>query len=168
MTDIGPETAILLKESWITANGWRLSVTASPSTRNRRRLASLLESVYGPACALPAGPFILASILRCPVNLIFALPSTASCIFTAKPLPTRCCCRWRTPAGAAKRYRSLRRASGIYALQSPLDWFNFFDFWQLPESRTRSKGCLTIPDLPLKSSDHSLSRRRYDGRGLAR
>ncbi|EFD2596265.1 glycosyltransferase family 2 protein, partial [Escherichia coli] len=20
-----------------------------------------------------------------------------------------------------------------YALQSPLDWFNFFDFWQLPE-----------------------------------
>ncbi len=150
VTDIGPETAILLKRSWITANGWRLSVTASPSPPTRRRLARLLESVYGPACALPQGPFILASILRCPVNLIFAYASMASCIFTAKPLPTRCCSAWRTPTGAAKRYRPLRRASEHYALQSPLDWFNFFDFWQLRKFRTRSKGCLTIPDLPLK------------------
>lgn len=22
-----------------------------------------------------------------------------------------------------------------YALQSPLDWFNFFDFWQLPDTK---------------------------------
>ncbi|WP_461434971.1 hypothetical protein, partial [Klebsiella pneumoniae] len=24
-----------------------------------------------------------------------------------------------------------------YALQSPLDWFNFFDFWQLPDTNDK-------------------------------
>ena len=89
----------------------------------------------GQPAPFPQGPFILASILRCPVNLIFALRQHGKlhihCETFADPL--------LLPRG--ERQQALQNAIDHYAarlehyaLQSPLDWFNFFDFWHLPES----------------------------------
>lgn len=107
----------------------------------------------GQPAPFPQGPFILASILRCPVNLIFALRQHGKlhihCETFADPL--------LLPRG--ERQQALQNAIDHYAARlnntrssRPLDWFNFFDFGNCRKSRTRSKGCLTIPDLPLKSS----------------
>lgn len=110
-------------------------MTASPSTRNAAATgASAGVRLWASLRLSHKGPFILASILRCPVNLIFALRQHGKlhihCETFADPL--------LLPRG--ERQQALQNAIDHYAarlehyaLQSPLDWFNFFDFWQLPE-----------------------------------
>lgn len=93
-----------------------------------------MEQIYGPARTVPAEPFILASILRCPVVLIFALCQqgklTLHCEPFADPLLLPRGERQQALQQTVDRYAQRLEH---YALLSPLDWFNFFDFWQLPE-----------------------------------
>lgn len=135
VTDIGPETAILIKEKldrgeWVAIVGDRIAVT--PQRGGSWRV--IWSDFMGQPAPFPQGPFILASILRCPVVLIFALSQqgklTLHCEPFADPL--------RLPRG--ERQQALQQTVDRYAqrlehyaLLSPLDWFNFFDFWQLPE-----------------------------------
>ena len=120
VTDIGPETAILLKEKldngeWVAIVGDRIAVT--PQRGGDWRVC--WSPFMGQPAPFPQGPFILASILRCPVNLIFALRQHGKlhihCETFCRPAAVAA---WRTPTGAAKRYRPLRRASGT--LRAPV------------------------------------------------
>ncbi|MDU1108537.1 MAG: glycosyltransferase family 2 protein, partial [Enterobacter sp.] len=135
VTDIGPDTAIAIKEKlergeWVAIVGDRIAV--NPQRGGEWRV--IWSPFMGQPAPFPQGPFILASILRCPVNLIFALRQHGKlhihCETFADPL--------LLPRG--ERQQALQNAIDHYAarlehyaLQSPLDWFNFFDFWQLPE-----------------------------------
>jgi predicted LPLAT superfamily acyltransferase len=90
VTDIGPETAMLLKEKlerneWVAIVGDRIAVT--PQRGGEWRVC--WSEFMGQPAPFPQGPFILASILRCPVQLILRCASRANCIFTANPSPTR-------------------------------------------------------------------------------
>ncbi|EPF0316696.1 glycosyltransferase family 2 protein [Enterobacter chuandaensis] len=139
VTDIGPDTAIAIKEKlergeWVAIVGDRIAV--NPQRGGEWRV--IWSPFMGQPAPFPQGPFILASILRCPVVLIFALRQqgklTLHCEPFADPL--------RLPRG--ERQQALqdtvdRYAQRLehYALMSPLDWFNFFDFWHLPESREK-------------------------------
>lgn len=139
VTDIGPDTAIAIKEKlergeWVAIVGDRIAV--NPQRGGEWRV--IWSPFMGQPAPFPQGPFILASILRCPVVLIFALHQqgklTLHCEPFADPL--------RLPRG--ERQQALqdtvdRYAQRLehYALMSPLDWFNFFDFWHLPESREK-------------------------------
>jgi predicted LPLAT superfamily acyltransferase len=94
------------------------------------------RSVHAPFLDRPApfpeGPFILASLLACPVYLIFCLAEGRQHyrVFIepfADPLIL--------PRG--KRQEVLERAIAHYAerleaycLRAPTQWFNFFDFWE--------------------------------------
>lgn len=74
VTNIGPDTAILLKEKlergeWIAIVGDRIAV--NPQRGGEWRVC--WSRFMGQPAPFPQGPFILASILRCPVQLIFAL-----------------------------------------------------------------------------------------------
>ncbi|MFK3810308.1 glycosyltransferase family 2 protein, partial [Escherichia coli] len=80
------------------------------------------------------GSLLLASVCRCPGNLMSDRRQHGRrhfhCETFADPL--------LLPRG--ERQQALQNAIDHYAarlehyaLQSPLDWFNFFDFWQLPE-----------------------------------
>ena len=89
----------------------------------------------GQPAPFPQGPFILASILGCQVDLIFALRQQGKLVLHCEPFADPL----RLPRG--ERQQALqdtvdRYAQRLehYALMSPLDWFNFFDFWHLPES----------------------------------
>ncbi|HDV9841563.1 TPA: glycosyltransferase family 2 protein [Enterobacter asburiae] len=139
VTDIGPDTAIAIKAKlergeWVAIVGDRIAV--NPQRGGEWRV--IWSPFMGQPAPFPQGPFILASILRCPVVLIFALRQqgklTLHCEPFADPL--------RLPRG--ERQQALqdtvdRYAQRLehYALMSPLDWFNFFDFWHLPESREK-------------------------------
>ena len=85
----------------------------------------------GQPAPFPQGPFILASLLRCPVVLIFALCQqgklTLHCEPFADPL--------LLPRG--ERQQALDACAATFAdwltaclRQSPYDWFNFYDFWK--------------------------------------
>lgn len=136
VTDIGPDTAIAIKEKlergeWVAIVGDRIAV--NPQRGGEWRV--IWSRFMGQPAPFPQGPFILASILRCPVVLIFALRQQGKLVLHCEPFADPL----RLPRG--ERQRALqdtvdRYAQRLehYALMSPLDWFNFFDFWHLPES----------------------------------
>jgi predicted LPLAT superfamily acyltransferase len=141
VTDIGPDTAIAIKEKLERGEWVRLWRPHRGESAARRRMARDLEPFMGQPAPFPQGPFILASILRCPVVLIFALRQQGSsyalrtvCRPAALPRGERQQALQHTVDRYAQRLEH-------YALMSPLDWFNFFDFWHLPEPKRRSKGC---------------------------
>lgn len=86
---------------------------------------------FGEPAAFASGPFLLASILRCPVYLVFGLYSP----------PNRYdlhCERFAERIDLPRKDRdgALRRWAQAYAARvehharrSPNNWFNFFDFW---------------------------------------
>ncbi|WP_205952582.1 glycosyltransferase family 2 protein [Pantoea stewartii] len=139
VTDIGPDTAMLLKEKldrgeWIAIVGDRIAI--NPQRGGEWRIC--WSRFMGQPAPFPQGPFILASILRCPVDLIFALRQQGKlhihCEPFADPLLLPRDDRQNALQQTIDRYAERLEH---YALQSPLDWFNFFDFWQLPDSKDK-------------------------------
>lgn len=139
VTDIGPDTAIALKEKlergeWIAIVGDRIAV--NPQRGGDWRVC--WSDFMGQPAPFPQGPFILASILRCPVDLIFALREKntlrVNCEPFADPLVLPRGDRQRALQHAIDRYAERLEH---YARQSPLDWFNFYDFWHLPDAKNK-------------------------------
>ncbi|WNJ78408.1 glycosyltransferase [Cedecea neteri] len=139
VTDIGPDTAMLLKEKlergeWIAIVGDRVAV--NPQRGNEWRVC--WSPFMGQSAPFPQGPFILASILRCPVELIFALREEGKLRIHCEPFADPLLLP-RTERQAALQRTIDRYAERLehHALRSPLDWFNFFDFWQLPDVKDK-------------------------------
>ena len=103
-----------------------------------RRVAGDLEPVHGPARTVPSGAVYPASILRCPVVLIFALRQQARPAQRAVCRPADPAARERQQALQATVDRYAQRLEH-YALMSPLDWFNFSisGICQSPERRVK-------------------------------
>ena len=135
VTDIGPDTAMLLREKleakeWVAIAGDRTAVSLHQRGSEHRVVWSRF---LGKPAPFPQGPFMLAAALRCRVVLLFALKQQGmlkiySELF-ADPLVFP----------RASRQQALQQAVDCYAtrlehhcLLAPLDWFNFFDFWRLP------------------------------------
>lgn len=139
VTDIGPDTAIAIKEKlergeWVAIVGDRIAV--NPQRGGEWRV--IWSRFMGQPAPFPQGPFILASILRCPVVLIFALRQQGKLVVHGEPFADPLILprgeRQQALQDAVDRYAQRLEH---YALMSPLDWFNFFDFWHLPESREK-------------------------------
>lgn len=142
VSDIGPETAILLQQKleageWVAIVGDRTAV--NPQRGGERRV--IWSEFLGRAAPFPQGPFVLAAALRCPVLLMFALRQQGKlrvhCEPFADPLLLPRAQRQQALQEAVDRYAA-RLAH--YALLAPLDWFNFFNFWTLPDPQASNKG----------------------------
>ena len=87
---------------------------------------------FGAEASFPAGPFLLASLLRCPVYLVFGLYSEPNRYdLYCEPFTER------IELPRKDRERALRDVVGRYAQRledfarrAPNNWFNFFDFWE--------------------------------------
>jgi len=141
VSDIGPETAILLQQK-LDAGEW-VAIVGDRTAINRQRGGSrrvIWSEFLGRPAPFPQGPFILAAALRCPVLLMFALKQRGKlriyCEPFADPLLLPRASRQQALQQAVDRYAG-RLAH--YALISPLDWFNFFDFWTLPDTQPENK-----------------------------
>ncbi|TCL04060.1 glycosyltransferase family 2 protein [Sodalis ligni] len=137
VNNIGPETAMLLKQKldageWVAIVGDRTAV--NPQRGGGRRV--IWSSFLGRMAPFPQGPFVLAAALRCPVLLMFAIREQGKlrvyCERFADPIALPRAGRQAALQEAADRY-ALRL--GHFALKAPLDWFNFFDFWHLPDEQ---------------------------------
>ena len=136
VSHIGPDTAMLLKEKldageWVAIVGDRIAV--NPQRGGDWRV--IWSRFMGRPAPFPQGPFILASALRCPVVLLFALREQGRLVLHcepfADPLTLPRATRQQALQETVDRYAARLEH---YALRSPLDWFNFFDFWQLPDA----------------------------------
>ncbi|MBK0095301.1 glycosyltransferase family 2 protein [Erwinia sp. S63] len=141
VTDIGPDTAILLQQKldageWVAIVGDR---TAVHRQRGGERRVVWSEFMGRPA-PFPQGPFVLAAALRCPVLLMFALREQGRlrvhCEPFADPILLTRAQRQAALQATVDRYAERLQQ---HALMAPLDWFNFYDFWTLPEEKSRDE-----------------------------
>ncbi|MBP2170889.1 putative LPLAT superfamily acyltransferase [Erwinia toletana] len=141
VSDIGPETAMMLHDK-LQAGEW-VAIVGDRTAVNRQRggvRRVIWSDFLGRPAPFPQGPFVLAAALRCPVLLMFALKQQGKlriyCESFADPLLLPRATRQQALQQTVDRYAE-RLAH--HALISPLDWFNFFDFWTLPAAEPENK-----------------------------
>ncbi|WP_407331334.1 glycosyltransferase [Enterovibrio sp. 27052020O] len=133
VSNLGPDTAIMLQQKidqgeWIVIVGDRTSVT--------REGRVVMADFLGQPAPFPQGPFVLAAVLKAPVFLLFGIREEGcnsphfNVYFEPFYDPIL------LPRG--KREEALQEVVERYAkrlehhtLKVPLQWYNFFNFWQL-------------------------------------
>ncbi len=128
VSDIGPETAIRLHEK--IQQGELVVIAAdrtSPTSTQRISRVPFL----GEDAAFPQGPFILAALMECPVYLLFALPTEKHYEIFLEPFAGQLTFP-RRQRDALLTVAITRYAERLehYCRLAPLQWFNFFNFWQ--------------------------------------
>lgn len=142
---LGADTAILLKQKlengeWIAIMGDRTSTSYHQRTEED---AVIWANFLGQPAPFPKGPFILSSLLAAPIYLIWGLKPNGryqfyfELFYDRLTLPRKH--RQQALDNAVQRYAERLE---YYCLISPLDWFNFYDFWQY----TKPKQLTTIND----------------------
>lgn len=134
VTAITPDIAVLLQDKiqageWVAIVGDRIAV--SSSQHNTRRISC--SPFLGSPAPFPQGPFILAALLKCPVVLMFALKEQGRIIIHSEAFANPVVLPRKQRDAALQTYIDQYAARlEHYTLLSPLDWFNFYPFWQLP------------------------------------
>jgi len=139
--DIGPETAMLLQQKldageWVAIVGDRLAVHRHRGVQQR----VVWSDFMGRPAPFPQGPFILAAALRCPVLCMFVLREQNQLRVYCEPFADPIVLPRRSRQEALQQV--IDRYAGRlahYALKAPLDWFNFFDFWSLPDETSADR-----------------------------
>ena len=137
VSSMGPDTAILLQQK-IEQGEWVVIVGDRTSTTKEQR--SVWADFLGKPAPFPQGPFMLASVLKAPVYLLFGLRDEQQVtphfdvyfeLFTKQLTLPR---KNRTEAlqGAVTRYAERLEH---YTMKAPLQWYNFFNFWQLSNKK---------------------------------
>ena len=133
VTDIGPAETIALKEhvergDWVVISGDRTPVAGSGRTS--------CVPFFGMLAPFPQGPWILASLLDCPVHMLFCLKDGDRWHLTLEPFAERIALARATRAAdlaeLCSRYATRLEA---YARRDPYQWFNFYDFWKGEEGK---------------------------------
>ncbi len=85
----------------------------------------------GATALFPQGPFILASLLKCPVYTLFCLKQNGRQGIYFDHFSDRLELPRATRDAAVQRYaQDFSNRLQSYCLKAPMQWFNFFDFWQ--------------------------------------
>ena len=129
VTEISPATVLVLMDKirngeFIIIAGDRVPVTSETRT--------VTASFLGQKAPFPVGPYVLASLLQCPVYLMFPIQrhSVAEIHFElfreSIQLP-----RKNREALLIELANDFARRLEQYCLMAPLQWFNFYPFWQM-------------------------------------
>jgi predicted LPLAT superfamily acyltransferase len=124
---LGPEAVIRLRDKL--AAGEHVAIVGDRvSVRHEER--SLRAPFLGRPAPFPEGPFVLASLLECPVYLLFCVKVDGRYrVFLepfADPLVLPRVGRQQALERTIARYAARLEA---HCLLAPTQWFNFFDFW---------------------------------------
>jgi predicted LPLAT superfamily acyltransferase len=129
VTELTPATAALLQDKidhgeFVAVAGDRIPVAPEP----RVALAPFL----GAMAPFPVGPYVMASLFRCPVYLLFSLSTRRGweIHFESFRESIRLPRKDRAAALAALAGAYAARLES-YCRQAPLQWFNFYDFWHV-------------------------------------
>jgi predicted LPLAT superfamily acyltransferase len=130
VTEMTPATAMLLAEKigqgeFVVIAGDRIPVAPNPRV-------AVAEFLGAPA-AFPVGPYVLASVLQCPTYMLFSVQQGAQreihfeLLREAIHLP-----RKGREAALQPVVEDYAARLQHYCLRTPMQWFNFYDFWHLP------------------------------------
>ena len=131
VSEITPATAVLLGDK-INA-GEMVIITADRTPVAGQQRVSPVR-FFGATALFPQGPFILASLLKCPVYTLFCLKQQGRYVIYFEhfcdrlDLPRKT--REQTLQTVIQAYAERLQS---YCLKEPLQWFNFFDFWHIAQ-----------------------------------
>ena len=129
---LGPEAVIMLRDKLeagehIAISGDRVSV--------KHKERSIRVPFLGRPAPFAEGPFILASLLECPVYLLFCLKIDGKYRVSVEPFADPLLLPRKERRAALQR--TIARYSErleAHCLLAPTQWFNFFDFWGRADS----------------------------------
>jgi len=131
VSDFGPATAVQLQQI-VAAGGW-VAIAGDRVPLHSQQVVTV--NFLGHPAPLPVGPYVLASLLRCPLVLLSCLHTRTGYEIRFETLAER------VELPRAQRAAALARHAQIYAdalqrrvSESPYDWFNFFAFWDRPDA----------------------------------
>ncbi|MEH8022149.1 acetyltransferase [Rheinheimera metallidurans] len=130
VTELTPAVSVMLSDciergELVVIVGDRISAQAPDRT--------VWASFLGNPAPFAIGPWVLASVLQCPVHLMFCLKQQDGYSLMFEPF-SECISMPRKQRQLiitehAQRYAKILER---IACRYPLQWFNFYDFWQLP------------------------------------
>lgn len=138
VTEMTPATAMMLSERVARGEFVVIAGDRVPVGGGRHAVAPFL----GSPAPFPVGPYVLAGVLQCPVYALFSLQTDSGpevhfeLLREAVRLPRK------------DRNGALGELAGQYAarlehhcLRAPLQWFNFYDFWDIPALDKHDASC---------------------------
>ena len=129
VTDISAATSMLLSDK--IDNGELVIIAADRTPVSPHPRVSRAEFL-GADALFPQGPFILASLLKCPVYTLFCLKQQGRQAIYFEHFSELLTFPRKTREHAIQQtIQSYARRLEHYCLMEPLQWFNFFDFWQV-------------------------------------
>jgi len=131
--ELSVATAILLDQK-IEAGEWIVIVGDRTSTSVEQR--AVWVDFLGKKAPFPQGAFLLASILKAPVYTLFALRNESSKDLNFDLYFEHFSDQIKLPRGNREQaleeiVQQYAKRLQAYTLESPLQWYNFYDFWQL-------------------------------------
>jgi predicted LPLAT superfamily acyltransferase len=130
VTEMTPAMAIMLAErigqgEFVVIAGDRIPVSPNPRVVHAEFLAR--------RAAFPIGPYVMASVLECPVYMLFSARrgQRHEVHFELLRESVRLPRKGRDEALAALAADYARRLE-FHCVRAPLQWFNFYDFWDSP------------------------------------
>lgn len=132
VSSFGVDTAIKFKEK---VEQGEILVIVGDRTSPYAHDRNLPALFMGKEALFPQGPFVLASLMDCPIFLLFCINEGTGYNIYLEPF------REAARLPRSERERALRelvqdyaRRLEYYCTKSPLQWFNFFDFWVKDDS----------------------------------
>ncbi|WP_460527794.1 LpxL/LpxP family acyltransferase [Chitinimonas naiadis] len=126
VTEVNPATAVLLSEKvaageFVAIAGDRVPVFASQTVH---------ADFLGHPAQFPVGPYVLASLLKCPLYLLGCIHEGDGYTIHFSRLAEQVVLpRGRREAAMADYAARYAETLTVLLKRSPYDWFNFFPFW---------------------------------------
>jgi predicted LPLAT superfamily acyltransferase len=131
VTEISAATSMMLSDKIDSGELVIITADRTPVSPNPR--VSRAKFLGGDAL-FPQGPFILAALLKCPVYALFCLKQNGKQVIYFEHFSDLLTFPRKNREQALQQ--TVQRYAGRlehYCLMEPLQWFNFFDFWQVNE-----------------------------------
>ncbi|EDM68725.1 putative acyltransferase [Moritella sp. PE36] len=137
VSDVGVDLAILLKQR-VEAGEKVVIVGDRTSTTSPGRV--VYADFLGQQAPFSQGPFILASLLECPVYYLFCLKDGNKYHLIFEHVSDKLKFARKTrQADIGELINQYAQRLEHFCLQYPYQWFNFFDFWQEDHKVERKK-----------------------------
>ena len=138
VTNMGPATAMMMQQR-IEAGELLVIVGDRVPARDSALHGRTTEAAFlGAPARFAQGPYVLAHSLGCPVYLFFCLKESGRYRLYFEPFAERVMLprteRTERLRGYAQQYADRLE---FFCRKAPYQWFNFFDFWQRPESNDK-------------------------------
>ncbi|OYQ73361.1 hypothetical protein [Wohlfahrtiimonas sp. G9077] len=136
IADITPETMIFLKSALDRGDYVAILADRLPAAHHHRGHHAHNLNFLGKAAAFPTGPFVLAMLLKAPTYFMVGLKKGKHYHIHLHALHVPTVTRSERTQAMISMMQEYVDHLTHYCLQAPLQWFNFYPFWQPIEGAT--------------------------------